>query len=128
MAGNTLYYDSKEFPILGRIHVAATEKGICRLSLPGPPVEIFFQALLDEFKPGFFSQNPDPFRDLYRQMEKYCDGRELNFEIPLDLRGTLFQLQVWEALRAIPYGQTRTYGEIARSINRPKAFRAVGQA
>jgi O-6-methylguanine DNA methyltransferase len=128
MAGNTLYYDSKEFPILGRIYVATTEKGLCRLSLPGAPVEVFFQALLDEFKPGFFSQNPEPFQDLYRQIERYCDGWELNFDVPLDLRGTSFQLQVWEALRGISYGQTSTYGEIARTINRPRACRAVGQA
>jgi O-6-methylguanine DNA methyltransferase len=128
MAGNTLYYDSKEFPVLGRIYVGTTEKGLCRLSLPGTPVEVFFQALLDEFKPVFFSQNPAPFQDLYSQIGRYCGGRELNFGIPLDLRGTSFQLQVWEALRGIPYGQTRTYGEIARTIDRPKACRAVGQA
>jgi O-6-methylguanine DNA methyltransferase len=125
---STVYYDSKEFPLLGRIYVAATGKGLCLLSLPNQSVETFFQTVLDRFTPGFFTQNPDPFQDLYGQLGAYCEGREIKFEVSMDLRGTPFRLQVWEALRAIPYGQTRSYGEIAKAINRPKACRAVGQA
>ena len=129
MAGsNSVFYDSREFPLLGRIYVAATEKGLCRLFLPGRSVEAFFQSVLDQFKPGFFTQNPDPFQELYGQLETYCSGQAVNFKLSLDVQGTPFRLQVWEALQAIPYGQTRSYGEIARAIHRPKACRAVGQA
>jgi O-6-methylguanine DNA methyltransferase len=130
MSGSgTLFYDSREFPLLGRIYVAATVRGLCRLSLPGGrAVEAFFQTVMDQFTPGFFIQNPDPFQDLYGQLDEYCAGREINFQVSMDLQGTPFRLQVWEALRAIPYGQTRSYGEIAKTINRPKACRAVGQA
>jgi len=128
MATQTVFYDSKEFPILGRIYVGATEKGLCHLALPGGTVETFFQGLLEHYKPGFFTQNPEPFQDLYGQIDRYVAGYKIKFEVPLDLRGTTFQLAVWEALQAIPYGQTRSYGEIARAISRPKACRAVGQA
>jgi O-6-methylguanine DNA methyltransferase len=129
MADQTkLYYDSKEFPQLGRIYVASTGRGLCRLSLPAHPVESFFEKVLATFQPNFFTQNPDPFQDFYRQMEDYLAGRTDRFKVPLDLRGTPFQLQVWEALSAIPHGETRSYGEIARAIGRPKAVRAVGQA
>jgi methylated-DNA-[protein]-cysteine S-methyltransferase len=128
MANHVLFYDSREFPLLGRIYVGATEKGLCHLALPGKSVETFFQNLLGRFKPGFFTQNPAPFQDLYGQIGRYVSGSPINFEVATDLRGTAFQIAVWEALRAIPYGQTRSYGEIARAIGRPRACRAVGQA
>jgi O-6-methylguanine DNA methyltransferase len=128
MNRKTIYYDSREFPLLGRIYVAASEKGLCFLSLPSHPVESFLQKVLSCFHPNFFTQNPDPFQGLYHQMDRYLGGQKLVFKVPLDLQGTLFQIQVWEALKAIPYGETRSYGEIARAVHRPRAYRAVGQA
>ena len=62
------------------------------------------------------------------QLLEYLSGARRAFDLPLDPAGTAFQRSVWEALRAIPYGQTRTYGEIAAVVGRPKAVRAVGQA
>jgi methylated-DNA-[protein]-cysteine S-methyltransferase len=63
-----------------------------------------------------------------RQLEDYFAGRRREFTLPLDPRGTPFQLQVWEALRAIPYGTTVSYAEIARRMGRPSAARAVGRS
>jgi len=63
-----------------------------------------------------------------RQLTEYFDGKRREFSIPLDLRGTPFQLACWQALLAIPYGETRSYAEIARAIGHPNAFRAVGMA
>lgn len=63
-----------------------------------------------------------------RQLEAYFAGRLDRFDIPLDLRGTDFQKRVWAALLTIPFGETRSYGEIARAIGRPSAARAVGAA
>lgn len=63
-----------------------------------------------------------------KQLSEYFDGLRRDFEIPLAPFGTDFQLQVWRALRQIPYGQTSTYGEIAQAVGRPEACRAVGQA
>lgn len=62
------------------------------------------------------------------ELDEYFAGRRRDFTLPLAPRGTVFQQAVWKALRSIPYGQTRTYGEIARQIGHPRACRAVGMA
>lgn len=63
-----------------------------------------------------------------RQLGEYFRGERRVFSLPLALRGTPFQLRCWEALRAVPYGKTATYGDIARAAGSPKAFRAAGMA
>lgn len=63
-----------------------------------------------------------------RQLAEYFAGTRTQFDLPLDFRGTAFQKQVWFALLAIPFGETRSYADIARTIGRPTAFRAVGAA
>ncbi|MFV0495345.1 methylated-DNA--[protein]-cysteine S-methyltransferase [Mycobacterium sp.] len=68
------------------------------------------------------------FSDVARQLDTYFSGRLTEFDIKLELRGTDFQQRVWRALLTIPYGQTRTYGEIAEQIGSPGAARAVGSA
>ena len=62
------------------------------------------------------------------ELDEYFSGRRKTFTVPLSPHGTEFQLAVWKALRDIPYGQTRTYGEIAAAVGRPRAARAVGMA
>ncbi|CAN5574112.1 methylated-DNA--[protein]-cysteine S-methyltransferase [soil metagenome] len=68
------------------------------------------------------------FPDAVEQLSAYFAGELQQFELPLEYEGTPFQRSVWDALRTIPYGETRTYGEIARQIGNPTAFRAVGLA
>jgi methylated-DNA-[protein]-cysteine S-methyltransferase len=63
-----------------------------------------------------------------RQLEEYFTGGRRNFSVPLDFSGTDFQKKVWRALLTIPFGETRSYGEIARQVGNPKAMRAVGAA
>ncbi len=63
-----------------------------------------------------------------RQLAEYFAGARTSFDLPLDFSGTPFQRQVWSELLKIPFGQTRTYGEIAVAIGKPRAFRAVGAA
>lgn len=63
-----------------------------------------------------------------QQLDEYIQGRRTCFDLPIRLRGTEFQIAVWNALRQIPYGEVRTYGQIAEAIGNPKAARAVGQA
>ena len=63
-----------------------------------------------------------------RELEEYFAGARTRFTVSLDLRGTFFQKQCWQALLDIPYGETRSYADIARAIGRPRAFRAVGMA
>ncbi|MDR0328348.1 MAG: methylated-DNA--[protein]-cysteine S-methyltransferase [Planctomycetaceae bacterium] len=67
-------------------------------------------------------------RDVAKQLHEYLDGKRKEFDVPLKLYGTDFQLSVWNALQTIPYGETRSYGEIARQIGNAKAYRAVGMA
>jgi len=63
-----------------------------------------------------------------RELEEYFAGRRSEFSVPLDLDGTPFQKKVWKALRTIPYGETRSYGQIARQVGNPRGARAVGMA
>ena len=63
-----------------------------------------------------------------RELEEYFAGKRTEFTFPIDLRGTPFQVACWEALLAIPIGETRTYADIARKVGKPQAFRAVGMA
>lgn len=70
----------------------------------------------------------DSVSDAITQLEEYFDGSRRNFELPLDLQGTEFQVAAWNALAEIPYGSTASYGQQASSIGRPKAVRAIGGA
>lgn len=63
-----------------------------------------------------------------RQLREYAAGERRRFTVPLDVGGTEFQKKVWAALRTIPYGQTRSYGQVARQVGNPRAARAVGMA
>ena len=73
-------------------------------------------------------EDTGPNLGLMRQLDAYFAGKLRQFTIPLDLRGTSFQRQVWDLLCGIPWGKTRSYGQIAQALNRPKAARAVGRA
>ena len=72
--------------------------------------------------------NEDPFETARQQLTEYFDGKRKEFDLPLKLDGSEFQVSVLEALQDIPYGETRSYGAIAKRIGRPKAMRAVGAA
>jgi methylated-DNA-[protein]-cysteine S-methyltransferase len=72
--------------------------------------------------------NEQPFEEVRKQLTEYFAGERTEFDVPLSLHGTEFQLQVLEELKRIPYGETTSYGDIAKRIGRPKAVRAVGAA
>ncbi|MBQ9924502.1 MAG: methylated-DNA--[Clostridia bacterium] len=76
----------------------------------------------------YLSEKTPLLAEAERQLTEYFTGQRKAFDLPLAPVGTPFQRSVWQALREIPYGETRTYKEIAEAIGRPKAFRAVGQA
>jgi O-6-methylguanine DNA methyltransferase len=75
-----------------------------------------------------FEESPAAIEPFARELEEYFAGRRREFSFPLDLRGTEFQIACWRALLDIPYGETRSYADIARAVGRPKGFRAVGMA
>jgi methylated-DNA-[protein]-cysteine S-methyltransferase len=76
----------------------------------------------------FGAPDPAPFTDVIRQLEEYFAARRTQFDLPLAFVGTPFQRRVWAALREIPYGETMSYGQLAKRIDRPGAARAVGLA
>ena len=78
--------------------------------------------------PPEIREDPAAFGALTAQLAAYFVGQRQDFDLELDLRGTAFQIRVWQALLAIPYGRLRTYGEIAVALGQPRATRAVGQA
>ena len=73
-------------------------------------------------------QNASLFKDIFEQFETYFAGELKAFELPFCLNGSAFKMRVWKVLLQIPYGETRSYGEIAAVCGNPKAARAVGQA
>lgn len=75
-----------------------------------------------------WKRNDDFFEDIIRQLHEYFSGNRKEFKVDIDPDGTEFQKIVWQQLLKIPYGETRSYGEIAAEIGRPKAARAVGAA
>ncbi|MBB3699579.1 methylated-DNA--[protein]-cysteine S-methyltransferase [Flammeovirga yaeyamensis] len=117
-------YNFAETPF-GEIIVATTNKGICHMAFSENNV-LAFEELKAIFPKAIFNQKVDKFQQdalfIFRN-----DWTNLN-EIKLHLKGTKFQLKVWEALLSIPYGNLYSYGEIAEAIQHPKASRAVGTA
>jgi O-6-methylguanine DNA methyltransferase len=75
-----------------------------------------------------FQESAELLRPYTKQLDEYFSGKRREFTFALDLRGTDFQLACWRSLLAIPYGETRTYADIARAVGKPNAFRAVGMA
>ena len=78
--------------------------------------------------PVGWTQKAAPFKDVTSQLQAYFKGKLRKFDLPLDPQGTDFQRDAWQALLDIPYGETRSYSDVARAIGRPKAVRAVGAA
>ena len=104
---------------IGPLALDADDDGISLLSLDGnPPLVSSAQSRAARAH----------LTDAARQLGEYFDGRRTSFDLPLAMRGTPFQLQVWAALEHIPFGETISYGELARRVGAPGAARAVGLA
>ncbi|MGP0098967.1 MAG: methylated-DNA--[protein]-cysteine S-methyltransferase [Terriglobales bacterium] len=128
----TLYCTNLESAI-GPLFLAASDQGLVALEfdarLPGQQTIRPNPRHLREEKNAFaFHDSPRALRPYIRELDEYLAGKRREFSFPLDLRGTDFQLACWRALLAIPYGETRSYADIARAVGKPNAFRAVGMA
>jgi O-6-methylguanine DNA methyltransferase len=113
---------------LGTLRVAATDIGVVKIAFPGGPRSDFFAWLAHHVPEPERAQALPALDEGLAELRAYFDGRLREFKAPRDLRGTEFQIQVWTRLAEIPYGETWTYGELARSVGRPGASRAVGAA
>lgn len=115
---------------LGRLLVAATPRGVCRIGL-GDDAAALEADLAAEFPAARIRRDRAAGGSLERWIKailQYLDGREPHLELPLDIRATAFQRRVWQELQRIPYGETRSYTDVARRIGQPKATRAVARA
>ena len=114
-----LYYRTMESPV-GRLLLVGTETTLHR---------IYFE---EEMREGNLPERPSsdarPLEPHVRALESYFAGSLREFDLPLDPQGTVFQRRMWGFLRSIPYGSTISYGELAESIGKPRAARAVGYA
>jgi AraC family transcriptional regulator, regulatory protein of adaptative response / methylated-DNA-[protein]-cysteine methyltransferase len=112
---------------LGRVLVARTERGVCAVTL-GERDDLLERALAAEFPAATRVRDDDAVASWAGQVVDAVDGRSDGSQVPLDLRGTAFQMQVWRALQQIPAGETRSYGDIAARMGHPRAARAVARA
>lgn len=112
---------------LGRVLLAATDRGVCAVSLADTDEELaaFLRA---EFPAAVLEADAEGLRGWLTELLRHLAGEQPHAELPLDVRATAFQRRVWEELRKIPPGQTRTYKQVAEAIGAPRAVRAVARA
>jgi len=111
----TIYYSHVNSPV-GPLLVAVCDRGLVALEFGRGKI------------PAGWVESDEKTAPYVRQLKEYFAGRRRQFDLPLDLRGTDFQKRCWRELLKIPYGETRSYADIARAIGNPAAVRAVGLA
>ncbi len=125
-AGMRIEYTIADSP-LGRLLVAGTERGICRVGLADSD-KVLEDTLQHEYPAAEIRRDGERLRPWLEAVIDHLTGEQPHLDLPMDIRATAFQWRVWEELRAIPYGETRSYSAIASAIGQPKARRAVAQA
>ena len=123
-SGMQIRYSIGESPA-GKLLVAVTERGLCSVQFGDSEHELKAR-LREEFAAAELSEQ-DPSEALGALL-RHLNGSPLTDKLPLDIRATAFQRRVWEHLQSIPYGQTKSYSEVAKAIGQPKATRAVARA
>lgn len=127
-AGMHISYTIVDSP-LGRLLVAATEKGVCSVCI-GDEDTMLERAFQKEYPMADIRRNADgtPLHNWVDMLVRHLNRQQPHLDLPLDVQATAFQWRVWQALKAIPYGETRSYSQIAQSIGQPTAARAVANA
>jgi len=116
-----LYYKTTPSPV-GELKIIASDKGLIAILWENDnPDRVRTDSLIE-------NKNHPLLSETEKQLKSYFEGHLKTFSVPLEFIGTEFQKKVWHALRTIPYGETRSYGQIAQQIDHPKAVRAVGAA
>jgi AraC family transcriptional regulator of adaptative response/methylated-DNA-[protein]-cysteine methyltransferase len=125
-AGMRIRYTIVDSP-LGQLLVGATDTGVCAVAM-GASSEELARGLAREYPAATIAADDRALARWAKAILAHVAGRLPRLDLPLDVQATAFQWQVWDALRGIPYGQTRTYAEVAAAIGRPRAVRAVARA
>lgn len=125
-AGMTIAYAVVASP-LGRLLVAGTSRGVCAVKL-GEADDALVRDLGREFPAASIERDRSALADWVAAILGHLAGRQPHLDLPLDVRATAFQWKVWQCLQDIPYGETRSYGEVAGQLGMPRAVRAVARA
>jgi AraC family transcriptional regulator of adaptative response/methylated-DNA-[protein]-cysteine methyltransferase len=112
---------------LGRLLLAATERGVCAVCI-GEADGVLEESLRAEYPAAEVERDDAALRPLAAEMLAHLSGERPHLDLPVDVQATAFQWRVWRELQAIPYGETRTYQQVARAVGRPSAVRAVARA
>jgi methylated-DNA-[protein]-cysteine S-methyltransferase len=116
-----LAYKKIDSPV-GKLTLVASDKGLVAILWENDkPNRVRLSELVEE-------DSHSVLIEAERQLKEHFTGKRKTFSVPLDIRGTSFQRSVWEALLAIPFGETKTYGQLAKQLGNPQATRAVGAA
>jgi AraC family transcriptional regulator, regulatory protein of adaptative response / methylated-DNA-[protein]-cysteine methyltransferase len=122
----TIRYTCADSP-LGRVLIAATEKGICSIQFARSDEELI-EGLKREFPFAVRKLDNGALQSWVELLLRRMSGQDLDSSLPLDIRATAFQRRVWTYLQSIPFGQTKSYSEVAKAIGEPRACRAVARA
>ena len=112
---------------VGRVLVAATEMGVCSVTI-GASEGALVRDLKREYPAAAISEAPNARSEWTRAIAQHVRGDAPDLDLPLDIQATAFQWKVWRELQRIPYGETRSYGDVAKRIGKPRAVRAVARA
>jgi AraC family transcriptional regulator of adaptative response/methylated-DNA-[protein]-cysteine methyltransferase len=112
---------------LGKLLVAKTKRGVCGVTF-GDSEEAVVNGLRAEFENAEIAEDAEGLQSVVDALIRYLEGDSKRLVLPLDLRATAFQMQVWDFLRQIPYGETRSYAQVAEALGDKKKVRAVAQA
>ncbi|NBO19503.1 MAG: hypothetical protein EBV03_09835, partial [Proteobacteria bacterium] len=122
MLQRVLYYKTIPSPI-GPLRLMASDRGLCAVLFnAGRNTRLSFEGMLEQ------SDEHPTLLKAEKQLDEYFTGRRKDFDLKLDMRGTVFQIKAWRELQKIPYGQTISYGEQARRLGDAGKARAVGMA
>ncbi len=124
---NTVIYFAIGECSLGSILVARSERGVCAILIGDDPL-LLVRNLQDQFPKADMIGGESGYDDLVAKVVGLIEKPGVSLDLPLDIRGTVFQQRVWKALQQIPVGSTASYADIAKLIGMPKAVRAVAQA
>ncbi|MEJ9151386.1 methylated-DNA--[protein]-cysteine S-methyltransferase [Bacillus smithii] len=117
-------FDNKQW----KMHIAATTNGLCYIGSPNGSLADLSRWLKKRLPNSVLVQDDQKLQLYIDELSQYFEGQRQTFTVPVDLYGTPFQLSVWNALCEIPYGQTKSYSEIADYLQKPTSIRAVGTA
>ncbi|MFB7158715.1 MULTISPECIES: methylated-DNA--[protein]-cysteine S-methyltransferase [unclassified Lysinibacillus] len=122
-----LYVDTLTYA-QGTMYIVASDDGLVYIGTPNASFEEVEVWAKKPFKGYRFEENKEKLQQYVKQLSAYFNKELTKFDLPIHVKGTPFQLAVWNELKALPYGTTTTYSDIAHRIGNPKAVRAVGSA